>query len=233
MLSVIIPVLNEAGSIENNLENLQAWRSWLEIIVVDGGSNDNTVALATPLADRVVCTSPGRAHQMNVGAKKAKCEYLLFLHADTRLPLSMPAAVNSWRQKGSLWGFFPVKLSGAHMLLRGVELGMNNRSRFTQIATGDQCLFMSRELFSKVGGFPNLPLMEDVAMCKILRTLSSPKIETQKVLTSSRRWESNGIIKTIVLMWRLRFAYFMGQDPHRLAEQYYPGYKRVRVSSHD
>jgi len=233
MLSVVIPVFNEAASIESNLLNLQAWRSWLEIIVVDGGSDDNTVALATPLADKLVRTSAGRAHQMNVGAREAEGDYLLFLHADTKLPISLPSVVDAWRQKGSLWGFFPVKLSGAHRLLRCVELGMNTRSRLTQVATGDQCLFISRELFADVKGFPNLPLMEDVALCKILRTISSAEVETEKVLTSSRRWESNGIVKTIVLMWCLRFAYFVGRDPHRLAKRYYPGYKRARVPNHD
>mgnify|MGYP000214469888 FL=1 len=232
MLSVVIPVLNEAASIENNLLNLQAWRSWLEIIVVDGGSKDKTLALARPLADKLVRTSPGRAQQMNVGAQEASGDYLLFLHADTKLPISMPSVVDAWRQRGSLWGFFPVKLSGTHLLLRCVERGMNIRSRLTRVATGDQCLFISRKLFAEVKGFPNLPLMEDVALCKKLRAISPPQVETQQVLTSSRRWESHGIVKTIVLMWRLRLAYFMGRDPHQLAKRYYPGYKR-ESSSHD
>ena len=226
-------MLNEAESIERNLQCLQAWRSWLEIIVVDGGSNDNSATLAAPFADNVVCTSAGRAHQMNVGAHEAKGDYLLFLHADTELPESMPAIVANWRQEQSSWGFFPVKLSGTHTLLRCVELGMNLRSRFTQIATGDQCIFISRKLFTEVQGFPNLPLMEDVALCKILRAMAQPKFETQKIVTSSRRWESQGVVKTIILMWRLRFAYFMGQDPHQLAERYNPGYKRLRAPNHD
>ena len=233
MLTIVIPVLNEANSIASNLQSLQVWRSWLEIIVVDGGSSDNTPTLAAPMADSVVCTSAGRAHQMNIGACEAKADYLLFLHADTELPESLPAIVEAWRHEQASWGFFPVKLSGTQKLLRCVELGMNLRSRLTHVATGDQCLFISRKLFAEVQGFPSLPLMEDVALCKILRAVSRPKVETQKVITSSRRWESKGIVKTILLMWRLRFAYFIGQDPHQLAERYYPGYKRVSTPSHD
>lgn len=232
-LSIVVPALNEEQGIEATLAPLQLWRNkvgeekhdTIEIIVADGGSSDNTVVLATPLADRVLHCSPGRARQMNAGAAVARGQYLLFLHADTRLPVSLPESLNSWRLRGVQWGFFPLVLSGQSLVLRIIERAINVRSSLTAVCTGDQCQYVRRDLFEHLGGFPDLPLMEDVALSKRLRKQSRPSVELLPVVTSSRRWEQRGIVKTVLLMWSLRLAYFCGVSPRRLAEIYYPGTK--------
>ena len=164
---------------------------------------------------------PGRAKQMNEGARAAQGEVLLFLHADTRLPAQPDGLIaNGLQQSGKEWGRFDVRLTGRQKLLRLVEMMMNWRSRLSGIATGDQALFVTRELFNRIGGFPDIPLMEDIALSKRLKSISKPLSLTATVLTSSRRWESNGIVLTIVLMWRLRLAYALGADPQHLAKHY-------------
>lgn len=222
-LSVIIPVLNEADAIAPFLAQLDGLRErGVQLIVVDGGSSDDTCALAAPLADLVVHAARGRAAQMNAGAMRAVGDALLFLHADTRLPPladDLIAAALTHR----LWGRFDVRLSGAHPLLRVIAAMMNLRSRMTGIATGDQAMFMRRETFHRLQGFAAIPLMEDIELSKRLKRIGSPANLRQRVLTSGRRWEKHGVWRTIFLMWRLRLAYFLGADPRALAVAY--GYR--------
>ena len=220
-ISIIIPALNEATSIEATLEPLQSWRQGgHELILVDGGSTDDTAAVARPLVDRMLDSARGRARQMNQGAQAATGDVLLFLHADTSLP---PRADEMIFQALNLhlWGRFDVRLSGRHWLLRVVERMMNWRSCFSGIATGDQGMFVEREQFERLGGFPDIPLMEDIALSKRLKRESGPPacIHTP-LITSSRRWEQYGILRTILLMWRLRLAWFLGVPAHRLARLY-------------
>lgn len=220
-ISIIIPALNEAASIEATLLPLQSWRqSGHELILVDGGSCDDTAPVAQPLVDRMIDSAPGRALQMNRGAKVASGDVLLFLHADTLLPSNAEELVCRALDR-SQWGRFDVRLSGRHWLLRVVERMMNWRSCLSGIATGDQGIFVGYELFDRIGGFPNLPLMEDIALSKCLkREAGRPACIHTPLITSSRRWEQNGIVRTIFLMWRLRLAWFLGVPAHRLARLY-------------
>ena len=219
-LSTIIPTLNEASGIVATLTQLQPLRQQgHELIVADGGSNDGTVALAQPLADHVVCCELGRAHQMNSGAAQACGDVLLFLHADTHLPDNGAPLIES-ALRHSRWGRFDVQLSGSDPLLRIIEFMMNWRSRLSGICTGDQAIFVERKLFNSIGGFPEIALMEDIAISRLLKRHHHPACIHTKVVTSSRRWEENGIIRTTVLMWRLRLAYFLGTDPRHLAKRY-------------
>ena len=193
-------------------------------IVADGGSRDDTRHIARPLCDRVLHAARGRARQMNAGAAAARGEVLLFLHADTRLPCGWIRMVrDALGHRGREWGRFDVRLDGAHPMLRVVERAMNLRSRLSGIATGDQAIFVTRGAFRRAGGFPDIGLMEDVALSRRLRARSRPACVRAAVTTSSRRWESNGIVRTIVLMWRLRLEYAFGADPERLARRYQRG----------
>lgn len=222
MISVIIPVLNEAPRIQLMLRELQALRrAGDEIIVVDGGSSDDTAALARGLADRVEVAPRGRALQMNAGAAVARGDILLFLHADTKLPLSAFAAIESSLRKSVLhWGRFDVCLESRQPIVRAVAFLMNRRSRLTGIVTGDQAIFVRRETFERVGGYPGIALMEDIALSKALKKASWPVRIPTAVRTSARKWESGGVWRTIFLMLRLRLAYFFGADPERLASLY-------------
>lgn len=223
-LSIIIPALNEAAGIAQTLALLQGAREeGHEVILADGGSDDGTPERAAPLADRVLSSAPGRARQMNGGAAVASGDGLLFLHADTRLPPDGLGRVVAALAEGRPWGRFDVRLSGAHPLLRMVERMMNLRSRITGIATGDQAMFMSRESFDAVGGFPDIPLMEDIAISRSLKRFGRPACLRGPVVTSSRRWEQGGVMRTILFMWLLRLAYFLGADPARLAAAYRGG----------
>ncbi|HSU15084.1 TIGR04283 family arsenosugar biosynthesis glycosyltransferase [Longimicrobium sp.] len=221
-LSIIIPTLNEAAGIAATLGALQPLRArGCEVIVADGGSADDTVALARPLADRVVTSERGRARQQNAAAAAATGEVLLFLHADTRLPPDADELViGGLRRSGRGWGRFDVRLTGRHPMLRVIERMIGVRSRLSGIATGDQAIFVRRDWFARAGGFPDIPLMEDVALSKALKTLGPPLCLSQPVTTSSRRWEERGVMRTMVLMWRLRWAFWRGADPARLAERY-------------
>ena len=221
IISIIIPTLNEAGGIAAVLARLQSLRPGAEIVVTDGGSEDGTADLARPLADRVLEAPRGRARQMNAGAAAAQGDVLLFLHADTVLPEDAPIAIRTALEvSGRQWGRFDATIAGGDALLAVVSLMMNARSRMSGIATGDQAMFVTREAFETVGGFPDIPLLEDVALSKRLKRLSPPACLRQRVVTSARRWERDGVLRTIVLMWRLRFAYAMGVDPVRLARRY-------------
>ena len=221
-LSIIMPVLNEGDGIAASLDALADLRTLgTELIVVDGGSRDATVEQAQLRADQVILAPRGRALQMNAGAEKASGDVLLFLHADTRLPAEADRVVlNGLDRSRRAWGRFDVKIDGRSPLLPVVAWLMGLRSRLTGIATGDQAIFVRREAFQAMGGFPAIALMEDIAMCKRLKRLGRPLCLRACVTTSGRRWEKNGVLSTILLMWRLRFAYFFGADPKKLARQY-------------
>lgn len=191
-----------------------------EVIVVDGGSSDSTVEIAMRFADKVLSAERGRAAQMNAGAAAARGDVLLFLHIDTRLPAQADTSILNAYANGASWGRFDVRLSGRHWLFRVIETAMNRRSRLTGIATGDQAIFVTADLFQAVAGWPEIPLMEDIALCKTLRRRHSPACLSQQVESSSRRWEQNGIIRTMLTMWTLRLAFFLGADPRRLARYY-------------
>jgi len=223
-ISIIIPVLNEASVIVQSLSSLQPFRQkGHEVIVVDGGSDDDTMFLSKPLADRVIQSPRGRSRQMNTGTTLARGDLLLFLHADTFLPEGADQIINEEiKRRKKVWGHFDVKLSGRHWLLRIVELLMNLRSRLSHIATGDQGIFVKREIFEALGGFPEIDLMEDITLSKILKRYGRPICLWQRVLTSSRRWETKGLFRTIFLMWFLRLAYFYKVDPKRLIKLYSP-----------
>lgn len=223
-LSIIVPALDESAAIVPTLGALQPLRAaGHEVIVVDGGSRDATAAMAAPLADRVLRSPPGRALQMNAGLRAARGGALLFLHADTHLPPGADERVLAALAAGACWGRFDVRLSGRRRLLRVVERLMNLRSRLTGIATGDQAIFGTATAFAAVGGFPELPLMEDVAISRRLKRLGRPACLRTPVVTSSRRWEQRGILRTIALMWLLRLAFALGVPAAWLARVYYPG----------
>jgi len=221
-LSIVVPALDEASAIEAALAALRPLRAaGCEVIVVDGGSRDATARLAQPLADRVVAAPRGRASQMNAGAGAATGDALLFLHADTQLPPDAPGEIARALATGPrAWGRFDVAIAGADPMLAVVALLMNARSRLTGIATGDQAIFARREAFEAAGGFPEIPLMEDVALSRALRRAAAPACLRSRVVTSGRRWERQGTLRTIFLMWRLRLAYALGADPRRLARRY-------------
>ena len=221
-LSIIVPVLNEGEGIAAALDALSDLRSLgSEVIVVDGGSRDATIQRARLRADRVIAAPRGRASQMNAGAAKAGGDVLLFLHADTRLPKAAEHVIlDGLARSGRAWGRFNVKIEGRSPLLLIVGRLMDLRSRLTGIATGDQAIFVRRDAFESVGGFVEIPLMEDIALSKRLKRVSRPLCVRERVVSSGRRWEQNGVLATILLMWRLRLAFFLGADPKELARQY-------------
>ncbi|MFT5483780.1 MAG: rSAM/selenodomain-associated transferase 2 [Halieaceae bacterium] len=221
--SIVIPVLNEAGRLRACLESLQQFRSQAEIIVVDGHSTDQSLLDIEPLCDQVLASLPGRARQMNQGASIASGDWLLFLHADTRLP-DLPTGVSPQLDhpaKHYLWGFFPVAMSNKATRFRVIAWFMNRRSTLTGVATGDQALYVKHDTYRELSGYADVLLMEDVEICKRLRQLSPPLIQPVEVISSARRWEQHGFIRTIFTMWGLRLAYVLGVSPKRLARIYY------------
>jgi rSAM/selenodomain-associated transferase 2 len=220
-LSIVMPVLNEAASIEAALLALACSRQrGVEVIVADGGSRDGTAALARELADGVVTAPPGRASQMNTGAAASHGDVLLFLHADTHLPDNADRLVlDGLARSGACWGRFDVRIDGGG-LLGPIALAMNWRSRLTGIATGDQAMFVTRAAFEAVGGFPAIALMEDVALSAKLKRAGKPLCLRARVTTSARRWSKHGALRTMLLMWRLRLSYYFGADPAKLARAY-------------
>jgi rSAM/selenodomain-associated transferase 2 len=216
-LTVVIPALNEAREIVRALQALAPLRArGHEVIVADGGSEDGTRELAAPFADRVVAAPRGRARQMNAGAAVAAGDALLFLHADTTLPEAADRlALAALGER--IWGRFDVRIEGRSPLLPVVAFFMNARSRLTGIATGDQAIFVRRAAFP---GFPEIALMEDIAFSRSMKRFSPPASLREAALTSGRRWERNGVLRTVLLMWRLRLAYFLGASPDELARRY-------------
>jgi rSAM/selenodomain-associated transferase 2 len=226
-ISVIIPVFNEAEGIDEFLAHLNT-RTQIEVIVVDGGSTDKTLSLMQGKVDSVISTTLGRAHQMNVGAEQAQGEVLLFLHSDTYLPLGWDKLIlKSKKNKNLYWGRFDVHLDGQAFIFSVIAFFINLRSRLTGIVTGDQAIFISRTLFKKVGGFAEIPLMEDVLMSKTLKKYIAPTCLFDKVSTSSRRWQKHGVWKTICTMWFLRLSYFFGVSADRLHRIYYKNTLKV------
>lgn len=220
--TIVIPVLNEARHLGSCLAALQPLRQqgW-KLVVVDGGSHDDTVILAQEGADEVIQALAGRANQMNMGARASEGEALVFLHADTRLPDTFAADMALFLLSDADWGRFDVRFTNPRWPFRMIGWFMNERSRLTSVATGDQALFFRREFFRRVGGFPLIPLMEDIAICKASKKQSLPLCARARVITSSRRWEQKGIARTILLMWGMRLAYFLGVSPQTLHHWYY------------
>jgi rSAM/selenodomain-associated transferase 2 len=221
-ISIIMPALNEAGTLDATLQALQPLRrSGHEVIVVDGGSDDSTVRKSTAYADRVLRSAAGRALQMQAGAAVASGRVLWFLHTDTLVPEDAAAVISdALRDSRHHWGRFNIRFADAGPLLRLVAGLANLRSRLSGIATGDQGIFVTRELFDRVNGFPPIPLMEDIAFSRSLKAYSRPVCLRQQLTTSARRWQRHGIIRTIVLMWSLRLGYFLGMAPDTLARYY-------------
>ena len=221
-LSIVVPMLNEAAALPELIAHLSIWREReCEIVLVDGGSTDGSAQLARAAGVRVIDSARGRALQMNAGAALCRGEILLFLHADTRLPDAADVAVRcAMANADRHWGRFDVRIDGRPAMLRVVAAAMNLRSRLSGIATGDQAIFVRRALFEAVGGVPELALMEDIELCTRLRRHTRPVSLRERVRTCGRRWEQRGVWRTIVLMWRLRWAYWRGVPAERLAEAY-------------
>lgn len=225
-LSVIVPMLNEAAVLPDLLAHLlPLQRAGNEVLLVDGGSTDGSAHMARAAGFTVIDSAAGRARQMNTGAQQARGDVLLFLHADTRLPdgaLQRVAHALGGPLDGAapVWGRFDVRISGQSPWLKVVARMMNLRSRLSGIATGDQAIFVRRAVFQACGGFPEQPLMEDIELCKRLKRRSAPACLPDRVLTSGRRWESRGVWRTIVLMWRLRLAYWLGASAESIARAY-------------
>jgi len=221
-LSIIVPTLDEEAGIAATLAALVPLRTrGANVIVVDGGSRDGTAALARPLCDRLITAPRGRASQMNAGASAAQGAILLFLHADTRLPADADRLVTEGLARSArAWGRFDVRIEGRHPLFPLIGAMMNLRSRATGIATGDQAIFVAREAFAMVGGYPDIVLMEDIVLSRRLKRLGPPLCLRARALTSGRRWETHGVMRTILMMWRLRLAFFLGAAPDKLAADY-------------
>lgn len=220
-VAIVVPMRNEIAIVPDLIEHLQHWRvRGCEVLVVDGGSTDGSADAVRRAGFEVVESLPGRALQMNTGAASAVADVVLFLHADTRLPDDADRMVAAAVGCGRLWGRFDVHILGKPVMLRLVSTLMNLRSRWTGIATGDQAMFVRRETFLALGGFPQQPLMEDIELSRRLRALSPPACIATKAQTSGRRWEVKGVWRTIVLMWSLRLAYWLGAPAERLARDY-------------
>ena len=216
--SVVIPVLNDATALRRLLADLRNDPS-LQLLVVDGGSSDDSLQVASAV-DAVYSVSPGRGQQLHAGAIRASGPWLWFLHADSRVsPEALESFASIRHEVG--WGWFDVRLDGAGWLFRVIETAMNWRAALTGIATGDQGIFVHRQLLDAAGGVPVLPLMEDVALCKRLRRLARPRRLRAVLQTSARRWQRDGIVYTVLAMWALRLRYFFGADAQALASRYY------------
>ena len=220
-LSIVVPVLDEAGTLAARLQALAPLRArGAELLVVDGGSGDGTRDIAQAHADRVLRAPRGRATQLNAGARAATGEVLLFLHADTQLPPEADRLIGAAIASDHVWGRFDVRIEGRHALLPMVAALMNLRSRWSGIATGDQALFVRRRVFESLGGFAPLPLMEDIDLSRRLKRIGPPACLREPVTTSGRRWDRNGFWRTVGRMWRLRAAFALGADAHALAQRY-------------
>lgn len=219
-ISVIIPVLNEAQTIADTLRALLPLRPH-QVLVVDGGSADGTREIAAGFDVQVLAAERGRARQMNCGASRASGDVLLFLHADTRLPVSAFADIAApLRDPRCVGGRFDVELEGKHWMLNVIGRMISYRSRATKVGTGDQAIFARREVFERIGGYPDIPLMEDIAFCRALKRAGRVACLRSRVVTSARRWEKDGVWRTIVRMWTLKLLYLGGVSPGRLKQFY-------------
>lgn len=224
LISVVIPVRNEAQALPGLLDDLADFRATgAELILVDGGSGDGTCELALGRVDQLLRTAPGRALQMNAGAAVARGEYLWFVHGDTRISAESLSRLQKALSERPLWGRFDVRLSGPGLALRLIGAMISLRSRLSGIASGDQGIFVAHQHFDALGGYAQIPLMEDLQLCRRLKTLARPRCLRPPLSTSSRRWEQNGIWRTVLLMWCLRLAYYCGASPEKLARQYRRG----------
>lgn len=219
-VSFIIPVLNEAALVGDLLTDLRRRYPGGELIIVDGGSVDGTIEAALPLCDQLLLGERGRARQMNLGARAAAAPFLVFLHVDS-VPSVSASALQSRLEASPCWGFCRVRLAGSARAMRVIEWCMNQRSRWTSVATGDQMLIVNNAVYTATGGFRDMPLMEDVEYCKRLRRVAAPVIVREPVTTSSRRWEEEGTVATVMRMWLLRLAYWWGVSPKVLWRFYY------------
>ena len=219
-LSVVVPALDEAGQIAATLASARG-PLVAEVIVVDGGSADDTAALARGAGATVLAAARGRARQMNAGAAAATGEVLLFLHADTRLPPGFDTAVvDALADDAVVGGRFDLRLEPATPFLDLTAALINLRSRLTGIATGDQALFVRRHVFAVLGGFEDIPLMEDVAFTRALRRRGRIACLRARVVTSSRRWLHHGPVRTVLLMWWLRLLFWWGVPADQLKRRY-------------
>lgn len=220
-VSIVVPIRNEIDGIADALTKLRNNARTSEIIVVDGESSDGTAAVARLLVDQFISCTPGRARQMNAGLALATGDIVLFLHADTVLPSkAIDDILRLCEPDAPLWGRFDVCITGRSALLPIVAAGMNMRSQLTGVATGDQAIFVRRDTLKQIGGIPDLPIMEDVALSKALRKISRPLCLRSRVTTSGRRWDANGLVRTIVIMWGLRLGYVLRVSPDWLASAY-------------
>ena len=232
-VSIIIPVINEVDNLPHLFANINSLKpSPQQIILVDGGSNDDSIGIIRSFINELVLgnerkidwqmteSKAGRARQMNTGAALATGDVLLFLHADTRLPID---AIDSISKAMTLaeWGRFDVQLNSRQPMLRVVSTMINWRSRLTGIATGDQAIFIQRKLFEQMGGYPSQALMEDIELCKQIKGITKPACLKSKVITSARRWQQHGTWRTIILMWQLRFDYWRGVSADNIRQRYY------------
>ncbi|MEH1855107.1 MAG: TIGR04283 family arsenosugar biosynthesis glycosyltransferase [Nostoc sp.] len=219
-ISIIIPAINEAGNIKKAIATTQGSIN-IEVIVVDGGSSDDTVAIAQSLNVKVISSSPGRAVQMNAGAVAASGEILLFLHADTRLPAGFDEMIRTaLQQPGSVAGAFKLQIDASLFSLRWVEWGVNVRSHFYQMPYGDQAIFLTKEVFQQIGCFPELPIMEDFELMRRLKRIGRIVIIPTPVVTSARRWLQKGVFKTTLLNQLVITAYLLGISPERIRRWY-------------
>ncbi|WP_420870570.1 TIGR04283 family arsenosugar biosynthesis glycosyltransferase [Mariprofundus ferrooxydans] len=219
-IAVVVPVLNEQALLPALLERLHALPAD-EVVIVDGGSTDGTCQMLENSTIRWISSAAGRANQMNAGASVTDADILLFIHSDTEINSSCFTAVKrAMQDAATVAGRFDIRFSGGHPLLRMIAWFINTRSRLTLISTGDQCLFVRRSHFEATGGFPSQPLMEDIEFTKRLKRQGHIACLREQVTTSSRRWETHGILKTILLMWRLRLLYFFGVPAGDLASMY-------------
>lgn len=222
--SVVIPVLNESASIQQCFTDVEqlvnASENSIEVIFVDGGSQDDTCQQIAASGFQLVVSSKGRARQMNAGAQSCRGQIVVFLHADTRVYPGLVDDILKACQQGAMWGRFNVRIDGGHWMFNVIATMINWRSKLTKVATGDQVIWVEKETFDAVDGYREMPLMEDVELSKRLRSHYKMFAHSRTVITSGRRWLKFGIWKTIFLMWSLRFDYWRGIDVERLARRY-------------